>query len=123
MWARAAKATGNFTGLPRPDKLWHNTGAGAVARLIQLTGKEPEPMTKQALNITNETEADDLVVLDKEQMVVIRNMVENIYSQMDLLRDLMKAAGVPAYSFERQNTVKAYRSQLHGVVERAIEKS
>jgi len=80
-------------------------------------------MTKQALNITNETEADDLVVLDKEQMVVIRNMVENIYSQMDLLRDLMKAAGVPAYSFERQNTVKAYRSRLHGVVERAIEKS
>ncbi len=79
-------------------------------------------MIKQALNITNETEADDLVVLDKEQMVVIRNMVENIYSQMDLLRDLMKAAGIPAYSFERQNTVKAYRSQLHGVVERAIEK-
>lgn len=79
-------------------------------------------MIKQALNITNETEADDLVVLDKEQMVVIRNMVDNIYNQMDLLRDLMKAAGVPAYNFERQNTVKAYRSQLHGVVERAIAK-
>lgn len=79
-------------------------------------------MTKQALNITNETEADDLVVLDKEQMVVIRNMVENIYSQMDLLRDLMKAAGIPSYNFERQNTVKAYRSQLHGVIERANEK-
>ena len=79
-------------------------------------------MSKQALNITNETEADDLVVLDKEQMVVIRNMVENIYSQMDLLRDLMKAAGIPSYNFERQNTVKAYRSQLHGVIERANEK-
>ena len=79
-------------------------------------------MIKQALNITNETEADDLVVLDKEQMVVIRNMVDNIYNQMDLLRDLMKAAGVPAYNFERHNTVKAYRSQLQGVVERAIAK-
>jgi hypothetical protein len=79
-------------------------------------------MSKQALNITSETEADDLVVLDREQMVVIRHMVNNIYDQMNLFRDLMRAAGLPTHSFERQNTVKAYRSQLAGVVVRALDK-
>lgn len=79
-------------------------------------------MSKQVLNITNETQAEDLVVLDKAQLVVIRNMADNIHSQVELLRDLMKAAGIPSYSFDKDNTVKAYRTQLAGVVQRAIDK-
>jgi len=78
--------------------------------------------SKQVLNITEETEADELVVLDKAQLLVIRNMADSIKDQIELLRDLMKAAGIPSYSFDKDNTVKAYRSQLAGVVQRAIDK-
>ena len=79
-------------------------------------------MSKQVLNITDETQADELVVLDRDQLVVIRNMADNIHSQVELLRDLMKAAGIPSYSFDKDNTVRAYRTKLAGVVQRAIEK-
>ena len=78
-------------------------------------------MSKQVLNITNETEAEDLVVLDKAQLLVIRNMADSIKDQVELLRDLMKAAGIPSYSFDKDNTVRAYRTQLADVVKRSIE--
>jgi len=69
-------------------------------------------MSKSVLNITEETSASDLVVLDKDQLVTIRSMADAIYSQVDCLRDMMKAAGIPSYSFDKANTVKAYQEQL-----------
>lgn len=69
-------------------------------------------MSKTVLNITEETSASDLVVLDKDQLVTIRSMADAIYSQMDCLRDMMKAAGIPSYSFDKSNTVKAYQEKL-----------
>lgn len=69
-------------------------------------------MAKSVLNINEQTKATDLVVLDMQSLVTIRNMTDSIYSQLDCLRDLMKAAGVPSYTFDRENTVKAYQEQL-----------
>jgi len=69
-------------------------------------------MAKSVLNITEETRASDLVVLDKDQLVTIRNMTDSIYNQLDCLREIMKMAGLPAYSFDRENTVRAYQEQL-----------
>ena len=69
-------------------------------------------MAKTVLNITEETKGTDLVVLDMQSLITIRNMTDSIYSQLDCLRDLMKASGVPSYSFERDNTVRAYAEQL-----------
>ena len=69
-------------------------------------------MSKSVLNITEETRASDLVVLDKDQLVTIRNMTDSIYNQLDCLREIMKMAGLPAYSFDRENTVRAYQEQL-----------
>jgi len=39
-------------------------------------------------------------------------MADSIYNQMDCLREIMKLAGLPAYSFDRENTVRAYAEQL-----------
>jgi ribosomal silencing factor RsfS len=69
-------------------------------------------MAKTVLNITEETKGSDLVVLDMQSLITIRNLADSIYNQMDCLRDLMKAAGLPSYSFERDNTVRAYAEQL-----------
>ena len=69
-------------------------------------------MSKSVLNITEETNASDLVVLDKDQLVTIRSMADAIYSQVDCLRDMMKAAGFPLHTFDKANTVKAYQEQL-----------
>jgi len=69
-------------------------------------------MSKSVLNITEETRASDLVVLDKDQLVTIRNMTDSIYNQLDCLREIMKMAGLPAYSFDKDNTVRAYQEQL-----------
>ena len=69
-------------------------------------------MSKSVLNITEETKASDLLVLDKDQLVTIRNLADSIYQQMDCLRDVMKAAGIPSYSFDKENTIRAYAEQL-----------
>jgi len=69
-------------------------------------------MSKSVLNITEETRASDLVVLDKDQLVTIRNMTDSIINQLDCLREIMKMAGLPAYSFDKDNTVRAYQEQL-----------
>ena len=72
-------------------------------------------MAKSVLNINEETRASDLVVLDKDQLVTIRNMADSIYHQMDCLREIMKIAGLPAYTFNSENTVKAYQEQLKAI--------
>jgi hypothetical protein len=82
-----------------------------LSRPIKPT-KGTKPMSKSVLNITEETRASDLVVLDKDQLVTIRNMTDSIYNQLDCLREIMKMAGLPAYSFDRENTVKAYQEKL-----------
>ena len=69
-------------------------------------------MSKSVLNITEETKASDLLVLDKEQLITIRNLTDSIYQQMDCLRNVMKAAGIPSYSFDKENTLQVYAEQL-----------
>jgi len=69
-------------------------------------------MSKSVLNITEETKASDLLVLDKDQLITIRNLADSIYQQMDCLRNVMKAAGIPSYSFDKENTVQVYAEQL-----------
>ena len=69
-------------------------------------------MSKSVLNITEETKASDLVVLDKETLINISKLTDSIYQQMDCLRNVMKAAGIPSYSFDKENTVQVYAEQL-----------
>jgi len=69
-------------------------------------------MSKSVLNITEETKASDLVVLDKETLINISKLTDSIYQQMDCLRNVMKAAGIPSYSFDKENSVQVYAEQL-----------
>ena len=62
-------------------------------------------MSKSVLNITEETKASDLVVLDKETLITISKLVDVIDGQMDCLKALIKAAGIPHYSWGKENSV------------------
>tara|TARA_R100000900_G_C3243259_1_gene145697 strand:- start:95 stop:322 length:228 start_codon:yes stop_codon:yes gene_type:complete len=69
-------------------------------------------MSKSVLNITEETKASDLVVLDKETLITISKLTDSIEGQVNCLKALMKAAGVPYYSWDKENSVQVYAEQL-----------
>tara|TARA_R110002020_G_scaffold137191_1_gene306077 strand:- start:352 stop:579 length:228 start_codon:yes stop_codon:yes gene_type:complete len=69
-------------------------------------------MSKSVLNITEETKASDLVVLDKETLITISKLTDSIEGQVNCLKALMKASGIPYYSWDKENSVQVYAEQL-----------
>ncbi len=69
-------------------------------------------MSKSVLNITKETKASELIVLDREALITINKLVDSIDQQIDCLKALMKSSGIPYYSWDKENSVQVYAKQL-----------
>ena len=69
-------------------------------------------MSKSFLNITKETKASELIVLDREALITINKLVDSIDQQIDCLKALMKSSGIPYYSWDKDNSVQVYAKQL-----------
>lgn len=69
-------------------------------------------MSKSVLNITKETKASELIVLDREALITINKLVDSIDQQVDCLKALMKSSGIPYYSWDKDNSVQVYAKQL-----------
>ena len=69
-------------------------------------------MRKSVLNITKETKASELIVLDREALITINKLVDSIDQQIDCLKALMKSSGIPYYSWDKDNSVQVYAKQL-----------
>ena len=69
-------------------------------------------MSKSVLNITKETRASELIVLDREALITINKLVDSIDQQVDCLKALMKSSGIPYYSWDKDNSVQVYAKQL-----------
>ena len=69
-------------------------------------------MSKSVLNITEETRASELIVLDREALITINKLVDSIDQQIDCLKALMKSTGIPYYSWDKDNSVQVYAKQL-----------
>ena len=69
-------------------------------------------MSKSVLNITEETKASELIVLDREALITINKLVDSIDQQIDCLKALMKSSGIPYYSWDKDNSVQVYAKQL-----------
>ncbi len=69
-------------------------------------------MSKSVLNITKETKASELIVLDREALITINKLVDSIDQQIDCLKALMKSSGIPYYSWDKDNSVQVYAKQL-----------
>ena len=69
-------------------------------------------MSKSVLNITKETKASELIVLDREALITINKLVDRIDQQVDCLKALMKSSGIPYYSWDKDNSVQVYAKQL-----------
>ena len=66
----------------------------------------------KALNITSETNADDLVVLDRKQLVMFAKQLQHLNTMMNHLKQTADMLGIPDWDLDRNNTVKAYAEQL-----------
>ena len=69
-------------------------------------------MSKSVLNITKETKASELIVLDREALITINKLVDSIDQQVECLKALMKSSGIPYYSWDKDNSVQVYAKQL-----------
>tara|TARA_R110000796_G_scaffold211368_1_gene327473 strand:+ start:883 stop:1110 length:228 start_codon:yes stop_codon:yes gene_type:complete len=69
-------------------------------------------MAKTVLHITPETNPKDLVVLNKEQLIAVMQAASMAANSAAFVKDLLKAAGVPEYSFEHDNTVHQHLEKL-----------
>jgi hypothetical protein len=69
-------------------------------------------MANKALNITPETNADDLVVLDRKQLVMFAKQLQHLNTMMNHLKQTADLLGIPDWDLDRNNTVKAYAEQL-----------
>lgn len=88
-------------------------GAGRCCPASQTNEKEPNPMANnKALNITPETNADDLVVLDRKQLVMFAKQLQHLNTMMNHLKQTADLLGIPDWDLDRNNTVKAYAEQL-----------
>ena len=69
-------------------------------------------MGKSVLNITEETRASELIVLDREALITLNKLVDSIDQQVDCLKALMKSTGIPCFSWDKENSVQVYAEQL-----------
>ena len=69
-------------------------------------------MAKTVVNITPETNPKDLVVLDKEQLVAVMQAASMAANAAVFVKELLKTAGLPEYSFEHDNTVHTHLEKL-----------
>ena len=69
-------------------------------------------MSKSVLNITEETKASELIVLDREALITLSKLVDSIEGQVNCLKALMKSTGIPYYSWDKENSVQVYAEQL-----------
>jgi len=72
-------------------------------------------MSKSVLNINEETKGSELIVLDREALITLSKLVDSIDQQVDCLKALMKSTGIPYYSWDKENSVKAYAEQLKAI--------
>jgi len=83
-----------------------------LSRFLKPTEKEYKTMANKALNITPETNADDLVVLDRKQLVMFAKQLQHLNTMMNHLKQTADLLGIPDWDLDRNNTVKAYAEQL-----------
>ena len=69
-------------------------------------------MSKPVLNITPETNADDLVVLDRHQLILFAKTLQHVQMMISHLKQTADAIGIPDWDLDKSNTVKAYQEQL-----------
>ena len=72
-------------------------------------------MSKSVLNINEETKGSELIVLDREGLITINKLVDSIGQQIDCLKALMKSTGIPYYTWDNENSVKAYAERLKAI--------
>ena len=72
-------------------------------------------MSKSVLNINEETKGSELIVLDREGLITINKLVGSIDQQIDCLKALMKSTGIPYYTWDNENSVKAYAERLKAI--------
>lgn len=72
-------------------------------------------MAKSVLNMNEETKGSELIVLDRDSLITINKLVDSIDQQIECLKALMKSTGIPYYTWDNENTVKAYAEQLKAI--------